>query len=132
MTISNEERIIMIIYVQDQEKSKQFYEQLLGLKPYLDVPGMTEFQLNINSTLGIMPEDGIVRLLDGKIQNPKEARGIPRSEIYIYVNDPDTYLRNLVVLGGMEISKGEIRNWGDYVAYGSDIDGHIIAFARRT
>ena len=84
MTLSNEERIIMIIYVQDQEKSKQFYKQLLGLKPYLDAPGMTEFQFNNNSTLGIMPEDGIVRLLDGKIQNPKEARGIPRSEIYIY------------------------------------------------
>ena len=45
---------------------------------------------------------------------------------------PNTYLRKLVELGGMEISNGEKRNWGDYVAYGSDIDGHIIAFARRT
>ena len=49
-----------------------------------------------------------------------------------YIFMPNTYLRKLVELGGMEISNGEKRNWEDYVAYGSDIDGHIIAFARRT
>jgi len=36
-----------------------------------------------------------------------------------------------VELGGKEVSKGEIRNWGDYVSYGLDLDGHVIAFAKR-
>ena len=34
-------------------------------------------------------------------------------------------------LSGVDKSKGEIRSWGDYAAYISDLDGHIIAFAKR-
>jgi catechol 2,3-dioxygenase-like lactoylglutathione lyase family enzyme len=32
---------IFIFYVSDQEKSKLFYEEVLGCKPKLDVPGIT-------------------------------------------------------------------------------------------
>jgi catechol 2,3-dioxygenase-like lactoylglutathione lyase family enzyme len=131
MTISKKDNMMVIIYVKDQEKSKSFYENLLGYKPKLDVPGMTEFQLLDNIILGIMPEEGIMRILENKIPNPNSAYGIPRSEIYLFVDEPDEYYFRLVDSGGNGISKAELRNWGDYVAYGSDLDGHILAFAKK-
>jgi len=131
MTISKVTNMMFIIYVKDQEKSKQFYEELLGMSPKLHVLGMTEFNLDDKATLGIMPEEGIMKILNNKIQHPKEAKGIPRCEIYLYVDSPDEYYYRLIKAGGEGISKGELRNWGDYVSYGADIDGHIIAFARE-
>lgn len=132
MSISKNENIMIILYVKNQEKSKSFYEKLFGFKPTLDVSGMTEFYLTNNVILGLMPEDGIVRILENKIQNPKEAKGVPRSEIYLFVDDTDEYYSRAINAGGTGISKTELRNWGDYVAYCSDIDGHILAFAKKS
>jgi predicted enzyme related to lactoylglutathione lyase len=123
--------MMFIVYVRDQEKSRTFYEDLFGCKPVLHVPGMTEFQLADNVSFGIMPEAGIMRILNNKIPNPALANGIPRCELYLYVDDPDAYYTRLVKAGGTGISKAEIRNWGDTVAYGSDSDGNILAFARK-
>ena len=86
MSISKES-MMFIIYAKNQEKAKKFYESLLGYKPTLDVPGMTEFALAPNVSLGIMPETGIMRLLENKIPNPTQANGIPRCEIYLYVDN---------------------------------------------
>ncbi len=131
MSISQDNRIIFIIYAKSQERAKLFYMNLFGLEPALDVPGMTEFVLSSSLTLGIMPEDGIVRVLEGKIPHPKNANGIPRCEIYVYVDDPDKYYDKLEELGGVGISRGALRSWGDYASYGFDPDGHIIAFATK-
>lgn len=131
MSISRDNNIMFVIYVKDQEESKVFYEKVLGCKPKLHVSGMTEFELSDGVSLGIMPEEGIMRILENKIPNPKNANGVPRSEIYLFVNEPDEYYSKLVEAGGIGISKTELRNWGDYVAYGSDIDGHILAFAKK-
>lgn len=131
MTISKENNIMFIIYVKNQERAKCFYRELLGVEPLLDVQGMTEFDLAGNATLGIMPEEGIVKVLEGKIPHPQNANGIPRSEIYMFVDSPDEYYDKLVKAGGTGISKTAIRSWGDYVSYGFDPDGHILAFAKK-
>ncbi len=131
MSISKTDNIMFILYVKDQEKSKAFYEKVFSCEPTLHVPGMTEFQLLEGISLGLMPEDGIMRILEDKIPNPKNARGVPRSELYVFVNEPDEYYFKLVQAGGTGISKAKLRNWGDYVSYGSDIDGHILAFAKK-
>lgn len=131
MSISRDGNTMFIIFVKNQEKSRAFYEKIFGFKPTLDVPGMTEFKLFDHVTLGIMPEEGIMRILENKIQDPKNANGVPRSELYLYVDDPDEYYFKLVNAGGTGISKMKLRNWGDYVSYGSDIDGHILAFAKK-
>lgn len=132
MSISRDGNTMFIIFVKNQEKSRAFYEKIFGFKPTLDVPGMTEFKLFDHVTLGIMPEEGIMRILENKIQDPKNANGVPRSELYLYVDDPDEYYFKLVNAGGTGISKMKLRNWGDYVSYGSDIDGHILAFAKKS
>ena len=121
--------IEFIIYVRDQLKSKKFYEELLQIEPSLNVPGMTEFRLSENVKLGLMPENGIAKIISNKLPNPQKGNGIPRCELYLKIKDPDKYIKRGIELGGKEISKLQDRNWGDKVGYISDLDGHIIAFA---
>lgn len=130
MRIIKESKIMFIIYVEDQERSKVFYQSVIGIKPKLDVPGMTEFDLAENTSLGIMPGEGIVNILENKIQNPSSIKDIPRCELYLYVDKVDECYDRAISSGGHGISKGKTRNWGDYVAYCTDFDGNIIAFAR--
>lgn len=77
-----------------------------------------------------MPEDGIVRILDDRVGNPNDHVGAPRCELYLYVDDPDEYYERAVQAGGTGVSRGASRNWGDYVAYCSDGDSNLIAFAK--
>ncbi|MBN2693689.1 VOC family protein [bacterium] len=123
--------IVFIVYVKNQEKSKEFYNEVLQTEPFLDVVGITEYRLDNEVSLGIMPEDAIYRLLEGKISHPSEINGKPKCEIYIYVKDPDSCYQRLINSGGVALSEGKIRDWGDYVCYGYDLDGNILAFAKR-
>lgn len=47
-----------ILYVEDQERSRRFYEAVLEQVPTLHVPGMTEFALPGGSLLGL-PGDAL-------------------------------------------------------------------------
>lgn len=123
--------IEFILYVRNQDASKDFYEGLLKIKPFLNVPGMTEFKLAENVKLGLMPENGIAKIISDKLPHPETGNGIPRCELYLKVNDPIEYLKRGIELGGKEISVFQHRDWGDEVGYISDLDGNIIAFALK-
>lgn len=123
-------KALFVLYVEDQQRSRVFYEKVLNCPPVLDVPGMTEFPLTESSILGLMPEQGIVRILGDAVPDPRDGRGIPRCELYLFVDDPEISYRRLVDAGGKPISPPSLRDWGDFTAYGADLDGHIIAFAR--
>ncbi|MEA3392756.1 MAG: hypothetical protein U9Q91_07230, partial [Candidatus Marinimicrobia bacterium] len=69
--------IMFILYVTDQTKSKTFYQEVLQIEPSLDVPGMTEFKLENNVLLGLMPNDGIAQILGDTLPHPKKGAGIP-------------------------------------------------------
>lgn len=56
-----------ILYVREQRASAAFYERVLAAKATLDVPGMTQIPLPGGAILGLMPESGIVRLLEHRI-----------------------------------------------------------------
>lgn len=120
-----------IIYVEDQHRSRNFYEKILEMKPALDVPGMTEFLLNENAKLGIMPCSGIAKILGEKLPNPSLATGIPKCELYLYVDNIDSRFKIALEAGAKLVSKIEKRNWGDKVCYFSDDDGNVIAFAEK-
>lgn len=119
-----------ILYVADQARSTEFYEKVLEMKPRLNVPGMTEFALGENFILGLMPERGIERLVDGKIM-PSNARNASRAEIYLIVDAPEECHARALAAGARELSAFEKRNWGDTVAYSLDLDQHVLAFAKR-
>ena len=122
-------KIEFIIYVADQKKSKEFYESLLGIKPSLDVPGMTEFDLGESVKLGLMPEKGIARLLSPRMPHPASGSGIPRCELYIKVENAKKYFQRGLELGATMVSPLMPRDWGDTAGYLADFDGHVIAFA---
>jgi uncharacterized glyoxalase superfamily protein PhnB len=121
--------IEFILYVANQEASKQFYEKLLNISPSLHVPGMTEFTLSDSCKLGLMSEEGIAKILQEKTPHPKDGNGIPRCELYLKVVNASEYIQRGLDLGAKEINPFQQRDWGDKVGYISDLDGHIIAFA---
>ena len=122
---------LFILFVQNQERSASFYASALGSTPVLDVPGMTEFSLPGGAGLGLMPEAGIRRLLGPGLPDPASARGIPRSELYVIVDDPAASHARALAAGATELSPVAERPWGDVAAYCLDPDGHVVAFARR-
>ena len=122
-------KIHFILYVSDQERSTAFYSQVLGEAPTLNVPGMTEFSLEDSTVLGLMPETGIVNLLGPAIFNPGLARGIPRSEVYLVVENPEAFYARAIAEGACELSRLALRDWGHRAAYCLDPDGHVLAFA---
>jgi catechol 2,3-dioxygenase-like lactoylglutathione lyase family enzyme len=121
----------IILYVANQERSKIFYEQLLGLKPVLDVPGMTEFALSDTCKLGLMPEQNIAKILLHKTPHPASGNGIPRCELYLYVDNINEYYSAAKKMNAAIIDEASVRDWGDKACYFADPDGHIIAFAQR-
>lgn len=120
-----------ILYVAQQGAAREFYAKILQKQPVLDVDGMTEFLLNDNCKLGLMPEDNIAKILQPITPHPNEANGAPRCELYIYVDSPQDYLERAFNAGAVLISPNRRREWGDEVGYCADLDGHIIAFAKK-
>lgn len=120
-----------IFYVADQGAATAFWSRVLQCSPSLEEPGMTEFALAEGAALGLMPEAGIMALLDDALPDPARARGIPRSELYLVVDDPGEHHERAVAAGARELSPLAERSWGDKAAYSLDPDGHVVAFASR-
>lgn len=125
------DNLLTILYVANQEKSTAFYQEVLQLKPTLNVPGMTEFTIFENCKLGLMPEDGIAKIITPKTPHPKTGSQIPRCEIYLRVNNPQNFIKRAINQGAKEVSPLKDRDWGDKVGYTTDLDGHILAFAKK-
>jgi uncharacterized glyoxalase superfamily protein PhnB len=120
-----------ILYVEDQQASTEFYTKILRQKPDLNVPGMTEFRLAENCKLGLMPNSGIAKILSNKTPHPVQGNGIPRCELYLYVEDIELEFSNAIESAAKLISPIENRDWNDRVCYFADPDGHILAFAEK-
>lgn len=123
-------RAHFILYVSDQQASTQFYSAVLGIEPTLNVPGMTEFSIGSECILGLMPETGIKRLLPN-LPDPADARGIPRAELYLLVDDCGVYYQRAIENGAKPLSNPTARDWGDIAGYVADLDFHVLAFAQR-
>jgi predicted enzyme related to lactoylglutathione lyase len=121
-----------ILYVKDQQKSTDFYAAVLRKAPDLNVPGMTEFRLSTDFILGLMPNEGIAKILTLQTLHPAQGEGIPRCELYLQVENVEIEYRNAIEAGAEVISPPQDRDWGDRVCYLADPDSHILAFAQKT
>ncbi|WP_207632851.1 VOC family protein [Foetidibacter luteolus] len=92
---------------------------------------MTEFRLSEHAKLGLMPTEGIAKILAGTTPHPDEGRGIPRCELYFYVENIQLEFDNALQAGATLVSPVANRDWGDKACYFADPDGHIIAFAEK-
>lgn len=125
------DKAIFILYVRNQRVSRDFYAKVLGHEPALDVPGMTEFLLASGVKLGLMENDRIAKITLPALPHPAEADGIPRCEIYLYVDQPQEYISRAIDAGARMVSEFAERNWGDRAGYVADEDGHVIVFAEK-
>lgn len=121
----------IILYVHDQERSKNFYTSLFSCEADLHVTGMTEFVINDVCKIGLMPNNSIAKIIANKLPHPESGNGIPRCELYLLVEDIDPILHHAINIGATIISPPSDRDWGDKVFYLADPDGHVIAFAER-
>ncbi len=119
-----------ILFVRDQAASARFYARVLDRRPRLDVPGMTELELGGGAVLGLMPEAGISRLLEGALPKPAFVSGAIRGELYLVVDDPAAFHARALAEGARELAPLAPRDWGDEAAYSLDPDGYVLAFAR--
>ncbi len=78
-----------------------------------------------------MPETGIAKILQNKIDNPASGNGIPRCELYLYSDNIVADYENAISCNAKLISPIMDRDWGDKACYFADHDGHIIAFAQK-
>jgi predicted enzyme related to lactoylglutathione lyase len=120
-----------ILFVSDQEASCKFYQELFRKAADLNVPGMTEFNVSEFCKIGLMPNNGIAKILGNNTPHPEKGFGIPRCEMYFYVDDIQLEFENAIKCGAKLISPVTERDWGDKACYFSDPDGHIIAFAEK-
>lgn len=118
-----------IFYVSDQKKSSEFYSKVLNIKPRLDVPGMTEFEISSTCILGLMPSSGIKKLLGDSIADPETACKVPRAELYLRLENPEIYFQRALESGAKSLSPVQSRNWGSRAGYLADLDGHVLAFS---
>ena len=118
-----------ILYVTDQKASTNFYSTVLAKAPSLNVTGMTEFELPGGGILGLMPANDIKQLLGAEMPDPNQARGIPRAELYLLVDNPASYHERALLAGALELAPLERRTWGHRATYCLDPDGHVLAFA---
>lgn len=119
----------IILYVDDQNKSTDFYAVVLDKSPRLNVPGMTEFELSKDAVLGLMPKTSLLRLFGNELAGSDLPAGLLRAEIYLLVDNPDEYHRRALSAGAQNLSDLEHRDWGHMAAYCIDPDGHVLAFA---
>lgn len=124
-------QVQFILYVKNQEESTFFYEKILQRKPILNVPGMTEFILSENTKLGLMPNDGIAKIISKTLPHPNLGVGIPRCELYLYIENLKSLYFKIKTLNVQIVSELSNRDWGDNAFYIADLDGHIIAFAEK-
>lgn len=122
---------IFILYVRNQQASRDFYAKTFAAEPCLDVPGMTEFQIVTGAKLGLMENDRIANITSPALPHPATADGIPRCEIYLYVDQPQLYLERALNAGARMVSEFSERNWGDRAVYVADPDGHVLVFAEK-
>lgn len=115
----------LILYVANQAAARDFYRHVLAAEPTTDVPGMTEFALG-GATLGLMPTDGILALLGGRIT----AGDGQRAELYLRRVDAQDALDRAVLAGGTLLDELAPRGWGERVGYALDLDGHVLAIAQ--
>ncbi|MBL0034229.1 MAG: VOC family protein [Flavobacteriales bacterium] len=122
-------QVLFILYVRSQAASRDFYRVLLDAEPVLDVPGMTEFDLG-SCKLGLMPEDGIARIITPALPHPATGQGVPRCELYLLEDDLSAMVERANSAGAQVVAPAKDQDWGHRVTYFADPDGHVIALAR--
>lgn len=125
------ERTHFILFIDDQARSREFYSFVLEKEPILDVLGMTEFELPGGGVLGLMPSQGITKLLGPALPDPAAANAVSKAELYLESAIAEAMFERALSAGATPLSLFQERDWGHSAAYCLDPDGHVVAMAKE-
>lgn len=120
---------IIILGVEDVERSTRFYEAAFGWRRVADVPVYVELALPDGMRLGLYQRESFA-LNTGIPPSTTADGGITASELYIRVEDIDAAIKGLKDAGARELDGAKERSWGDVAAYFSDPDGNVVAISK--
>jgi catechol 2,3-dioxygenase-like lactoylglutathione lyase family enzyme len=117
---------VVTLFVEDEQRSKQFYERVFGVAPADEGHGTVIFQLD-NLFLRLLRRDEAEREMLGGVK-VGDARSGATAQLAFFVEDADAVCGELVDRG-IEIAYGPVdRPWGVRVAGFVDPDGHVLQF----
>ncbi len=120
---------LTILAVADVARAARFYETVFGWRRRVDVPVYVEFEPTDGPAFGVYLRRGYA--VNTRRDATAPAAGCTTStEIYFRTDDPAAAAARVVAAGGERLSPSAPRDWGEEVAYATDLDGNVLAFAR--
>lgn len=113
----------MILYVNDFEKTMDFYKGKLGLPVKMQQDTYVEFDTGA-TTLSINTRKSVKELIG--LQVPEGSASTQTFEIGFVVEDVAATIEVLRQQGVTIIKEPDTKPWGQTVAYVADPDGHYI------
>jgi catechol 2,3-dioxygenase-like lactoylglutathione lyase family enzyme len=115
---------IVILAVTDLASAVALYTTGLGMRPVVESPHYVELAEGV----GLYERAGFARNIG---EAPEPSRGVTGTELYFRVPDLTVACARLVAAGARTLSAAAPRPWGEEVAYYADLDGNVIALAKR-
>ncbi len=114
----------MILYVEDLERSVEFYRDVIGLPYKFTDAGYAEF--GTDGTRFALYERRRAEWLTGQAVTPG-----PAAEIVLVVEDVDACADRLAAQGVTVLSGPTDRPWGHRTVHVADPDGFVVEFAQE-
>jgi uncharacterized protein len=113
---------LVTLGVTDLERSKAFYNEVLGWSPFLDNGGTVMYQLN-GMILSLFPQPELMK--DAAVPNDPRGPRFTLAQCLGSTQEVDALFGQLKQ-GGVHITKmPEKVFWGGYSGYFTDPDGHL-------
>lgn len=117
----------VILVVDDLDRSRHFYEDVLGLPLRHRAEEYAQFDTG-TTRLGLYTRTAMSDTLDMPVQSP--SQDAPGFEIGFKVDDVDATYDDLVNRSATPFIEPTDRPWGQRTAYVRDPDGHLIELAQ--
>jgi lactoylglutathione lyase len=116
-----------ILYVNDVQKSIQFYEQAFQLKrKFITESGEYGELFTGDTTLSFAKKDCIRANLNGGFVESRTATPPLGMEIAFATGDVQTVFDAAINAGAIQVKAAEQKPWGQTVAYVRDLDGFLV------
>ncbi|MDQ6984521.1 MAG: VOC family protein [Ghiorsea sp.] len=121
----------VILYVQDIEKSVQFYQKAFGIKHKFTHEGGDYAEMETGDTTLAFCVHDLAENLIGKNYAKATSDVLLGSQITFEPNDVKKAYQKAIETGAMLVSQPEVKPWNFEVAIVKDLDGHIVELAKN-
>lgn len=119
---------MVILAVEDVKRAASFYDAAFRWPRRLDLPVLVEFELPDGRGLAVYQRESFANNT-GRL--PPEIESTTGTELYIRCEDLDLCIGRLLNAGARPLAAKQLKPWGDEVAYFADLDGNVVAVARK-